>query len=798
MSKRCFHCASAIAEGTEVSAPFAGEMQPFCCHACLGVATLIHQHHLNDYYRVRDHSANRPPSRFGGQQWQAYDLPEIADQYVYHDNAENEVHLYIDGIHCAACSWLIRGVLKERLGLENVRVNTTTARAEIRYQNTPLSAILATIAELGYTPNLFTPQQNEQQQNRIRNQYLLRLIVSGLGMMQVMMFATGLYIGDFSGIEQQYSQLLRWISFSFTTPVFFYAGWPFLQSAWLGLKVKRANMDLPVALAITGAYFASTYHTILGQGEIYFDSVTMFIFFLSISRFLEFLTRRRAQLNEIQFARLLPEAVEKYNSKQLELHPLAAVQIGDVLRILPGQTIAVDGEIVHGQSRVDESMLSGESRALRREVGEQVLAGSHNLESPLDVKVTATGQATTLAGIRRLVARAEQHRGMPFEKSQWLAQKTIIAVVLLALGGYLLWQWIDPARAFEIALAILVATCPCALSLATPATLTAAMNHAHRAGILIKESETLDRLRSIRHLLFDKTGTLTEGNFQLLDQEIYHPDASFIWRMAKSLQRHSAHPIAWLFAQRTVDELPLTEVRQMPGQGVQGRYQGRLWVIGSAGAIQTVFPDSVVDAGSIKSGVAVFLANEEGIAARFVLDDPLRSNMAGVIASLSNHYDIQLASGDQRKNVERVAEAVGIGNYHAEQSPQDKLNTLAAMGEDTLMIGDGINDAPVMAAASVSVAVGKADPLSQTQADIVFLRHGPEALPFLFALAEKTQRVIRQNLFWAVAYNAVVLPLAIAGYLTPWLAALGMSASSLIVVFNALRVSRIPLPEDKA
>lgn len=800
MSEHCYHCQAAIPVGTAVRASIEGEERAFCCHACLGVAELISSCDLSRYYAVRENAAPRPQAQ-NDAKWQAYDIAEIAGQYVHQQDGQSEIHLYIEGIHCGACAWLIRSVLKEQLGLEEVFVNVSTARAEIRYgENVKLSQILAAIASLGYVPNLFSPEETERRQNRLRNQHLLRLIVAGLGMMQVMMFATGLYTGDYYGIERQYSQLLRWISLLCTTPVFFYSGLPFLQNAWAALKMRRVNMDVPVAFAIAGAYFASVYHTLIGQGEIYFDSVTMFIFFLSISRFLEFMTHRRARLNDIRFAKLLPEAVERREADgSYRLYPLAVIQNGDVIRILPAQTIAIDGVIVQGSTRVDEAMLSGESTAVSKAEGDNVLAGSHNLASPVDVQVSATGQETTLAGIRRLMARAEQHKSVHIERNQEIANWTILTVLILAALGYVLWQFIAPERAFEIALAILVATCPCALSLATPAALTAAMNHAHAHGILIKQSDTLDRLPAVRHILFDKTGTLSEGDFRLMDAHFAdEQEADFLWQIVKSLQMHSPHPIAWAMSRHSpAAALPLDNVQQMPSQGVCGDYQGQTWAVGNAALIRQVFPHLTLPSLQADTGVAVYLANARGLQAQFVFADPPRADLAHIMAKLSG-YQLHIASGDKTENVRRIAEICGIADYHAQMLPQDKLHYLQNLDTETLMIGDGINDAPVMAAAAVSVAVGKANPLSQTQADIVLLQGGPELLPYLFELAQRARHIMRQNLFWASFYNALVVPLAICGYLTPWIAALGMSASSLLVVLNALRISRMPAPKEMA
>ncbi|WP_072281225.1 heavy metal translocating P-type ATPase [Rappaport israeli] len=438
MSQHCYHCHSAIAQGTAVSATINGQTQQFCCHACLGVASLIDQHNLNQYYQVRQQASPRPNQNHDQSHWQAYDIDAIAQQYLHSDNDSHELHLYLDNIHCAACAWLIRSALQDIHNLQHIHINTTTARAQIRWHKDhplKLSQLLQTLDQLGYPPHLHTPEQSERHYHQQRNQQLLRLIIAGLGSMQVMMLSTGLYTGAFHGIDRNYSELLRWVSLGISIPVLFYSGHPILKSAWQGLRQRHINMDLPIALATVGAFIASAYHTLLGQGEVYFDSVTMFIFFISISRFIEFLTRRRAQHNEHRFARLLPDAVYKLINNTPQLVPLNTIQTNDHLHIPPTHTIPVDGIIQTGTTRIDQSMLTGESDALYKQTGDTVLAGTTNLESPITLKATQTGQQTTLAGIRRLIARAEQHRSQKLKRSETIAQNAILLVLILAIAA---------------------------------------------------------------------------------------------------------------------------------------------------------------------------------------------------------------------------------------------------------------------------------------------------------------------------------------------------------------------------
>ena len=829
----CYHCQQPVPAGIHITDDHG---HAYCCHACEAVAHIISAHHLEQYYQVRDRPAPRPEHPYDPAHWQAYDLPEIAAQYTYKDGDDQEIHLYIDGLHCAACTWLISHALQDAHGISHTRINLGTGRAEIRWRDTPLSAILATIASLGYTPNLHTPDEEDNKQRRERNHDLLRLIVAGLGMMQVMMFATGLYTGAWHGIDHEYEQLLRWISLLCSAPVMLYAGYPYLKNAWLGLRHRQPNMDLPIALACAGAWLASLYHTLIGRGEIYYDGVTMFIFFISISRYLEAHTRRRARHNQQHFARLLPDAVYKYNDRgETQLVPLPTIQPGDHIRVLPTHTIPVDGEITGGASRIDENMLTGESTPQYKTSGDRVHAGSTNLQSPLDIRVTQTGQQTTLAAIRRISARAEQHRSSQIDRNQALAQQTVLAVLILAAAGYLLWQWIEPARAFDIALAILVATCPCALSLATPTVLTAALNHAHKHHILIKNSNTLDRLTHIRRILFDKTGTLTQGKYQLQNSD-YHGEPQRLLAIAKTLETHSTHPIAWYYSQQPVANVAMDNIEQHSGKGISGDYDGSRWHIGSAAYMQengvaipladlppplqdalasaagegrgggkpdrltaaasTAIPNNEIEQPAAAETPAtpentthVYLAENRELRAHYQLGDPERDNLAATLARLQAHYHLAIASGDRAENVARLAARYSIADWHGGLDPAAKLALLEANDpEHTLMIGDGINDAPVLAQADVSAAVAAGADVARDGADLVLLNDDLNILPATIAQARRTREIIRQNLAWASAYNIIAVPLAVLGYVKPWIAALGMSLSSLFVVGNALRL----------
>ncbi|MCV6625398.1 MAG: heavy metal translocating P-type ATPase, partial [Cellvibrionaceae bacterium] len=613
-------------------------------------------------------------------------------------------------------------------------------------------------------------------------------------MMQVGMVAVALYGGSMFGIAEQWQGYLRFISWIFATPVVFYSAVPFYQAAWRALKTRHLVMDVPVSLAILLAYFASCWATISNGPDVYFDSVSMFTFLLLIGRYLEMRARHRAGFAAGNLAQLIPPTAHRVlaeDANNTETVPVKLLQVGDKILVMSGETIPCDGMVYDGNSQVDESLLTGESVAVAKAVGSQVAAGTVNTDSPLWLEVSAVGQATRLSAISRLVAQAEQEKPAQVAIADRVAGIFVGAVLVVAAAVFTFWWQHKPEDALWITLSVLVVTCPCALSLATPVALTAATNRLRRQGLLVSKGHVVEMLTRLQRVVFDKTGTLTEGQPQLDQVELLVDgiDRQQALALAAALERGSSHPIAKAFKPYG-GELVMAAVRAHTGQGVSGSWQGSDYRLGRSNF-------SLAAEGEAEAGL---LLSRDGVAiARFHLADPLRPSAKGAVAQLQQRgYEVELLSGDAHATVCHIADSLQIDHASSEVSPEQKLEKIQAYqatGERVMMVGDGINDVPVLSAADVSVAMGGAADIAQTHADCLLLSDDLNGLNLAMETAAKARRIIWQNMSWAIAYNILALPLAAAGMVPPYAAAIGMSLSSLLVVINALRLNRLPNPE---
>ncbi len=787
----CFHCDEPLPPGRAQTVRIDGEERPVCCPGCAAVARLIADSGLTDFYRYRDGPAPTPAAS-APDEWNAYDRDAVQQGFVRDLGAgRREAVILVEGLYCAACAWLIEHVLGPLEGVESVEVNPATGRALLRWDaaRVALSTIFRRVADAGYRPHPLGADEADPVAARERRAALRRLGVAGLGMMQVMMYAVGLYAGAIhADMDPAIAELLRNVSLLVATPVVLYAGAPFFRGAWRDVRAARPGMDVPVALAIGGAFAASVWNTLIGHGEVYFDSVTMFVFFLSLARFLEMGARHRASHQTGALARMLPATAARIGPHGEERVALRELAVGDRVRVRVGEPVPADGRIVSGESRLDESLLTGEFRPVERGPGSEVIGGSLNAAAPIDVEILRIGQDTLVAGIVRLLDRAQTQRPPIAQTADRVARWFVAAVLLAAAGTAAVWSQIAPGEAFATTLAVLVVTCPCALSLATPAALVAATARLARNGLLVTRARALEGLAHADHVVVDKTGTLTEGRLAVRRTEaLDRTDADTALALAAALEAHSEHPIARAFA-ADAGRFEASDVRVERGRGVTGRIDGRRlrlgrpdWVGGLAGGGDTRDSETVVA-----------LGDAHGVLARFRLADATRTDVPAALAALRRlGLSVEIASGDAEGPVAALAEELGIPEWHARLAPDDKLGRLHALqdgGRRVVMLGDGINDAPVLAGADVSVAMGTGSALAQTQADMVLSGRRLADLADGIGHARRTLRVVRQNLAWAATYNAVALPLAAAGFVAPWMAALGMSASSLLVVANAMRL----------
>lgn len=784
----CHHCGEALA-AQPVRLEVGGQARLFCCQGCAAAAEWIAQANLDGYYRLRSAAAGRVGE----------DLPDLAvwdraDVQAEHSRqveGGREITLLTDGMRCAACAWLIDRALAREPGVVDCSANAVTGRIRIVWdpQRTALSAPLRRLAMLGYRPYLAGSEALERARTRERRRWLLRLGIAGLGTLQAMMMAEALYLDFDNTMPAATRDFFRWLTFLLCTPVVFYSGWPFLAGAARELRERRLGMDVLIAGSTLLAYLASLVETIRGGPHVWYDAAVMFVFLLLAARMLEQRARAVASAQVDALARARPAfATRQLPDGRRETVPLAALAAGDVACVAAGEAVPADGVLLGDgpgdEAWFEEALLTGESAPVRKLPGEPVYAGTVCRERPARLRVTCTGTATRLSQLARLVEQAQAHRPRLARIADRIGSRFVLSllpVTVLVFAGW--WHW-QPERALEVTLALLVISCPCALSLSVPAALAAAHGALARIGLLAMRPDAVDTLARVTDVVFDKTGTLSDGRPRLAAVEVLDPalDQAAVLGIAAALERDSGHPLAAAFA--AVATTPAAAgVETVPGRGVQGLVGGRPWRLGRADFA----------AGREDDG-ALWLGDGGQAVARFVLEERTRPDAVPALAALrALGLRLHLASGDGRAAVQRLAAPLGLDSLHARQSPEDKLalvRRLQAEGRIVAMVGDGLNDAPVLAGADVSIAMGGGASLAHRAADLVTTGEGLLRIPAAVDLARRTRRVIRQNLAWAAAYNVLAIPLAAAGLVTPWLAALGMAASSLVVTVNALRLSR--------
>jgi len=806
----CFHCGEIALEGNRWSLKIDGEDQTMCCPACKAVADTIISSGLKDYYRHRTALPEVSPQQKRNAsdevrtELKLYDEAAIQKPFVIRqENAQQQVEaeaiLVISGISCAACAWLIEHRLKQLEHVISASLNLTTHRLLVKWQDSDikLSQIFEEIHQLGYQAHPFSATQAEEQRVQESKTAFRRLAVAGFATMQVMMLAVPLYVGELQGILEQYEIFLRSASMLFATMVVLYSARPFFNAAIRDLKTRHLTMDVPVSIAILLAYFSSVWSTFNQGPEIYFDSVCMFTFFLLTGRFFEMRARHRMTQAGNNLLDLMPSAATKSTPEGDIVIASSDIQVDDLLLIKPGQQIPADGVVESGTSAVDEAALTGEYLPIDKSIGDCLIGGTHNVESQLLMRVTATGADAELNTIMRLMDRAQQEKPAIAIFADKVASRFVAAVLIIATGITITWLYIDPSQAFWITLAVLVVTCPCALSLATPTALTAATASLREQGFLISKGHVLEGLNQVDRIVFDKTGTLTRGELSLEQSLPAHEDCSLTSQqalmIAASLEQYSNHPIARAFTSLVLYQTD--NIEQVTGQGVEGRLlnvEGLENTTYRIGRADFAFPRVPLSPPIDDDRQWLLLANQDKPLYWFALSDSLRKGALPMIQQLKVWgIKVSILTGDPSAQVKAVAEALAIDDFHKGLSPGQKLEiatTWQQQGEQLMMVGDGINDVPALARADIAVAIGQASDLTKTNADAVITNNSLLTILHALSKGKKSSRIIRQNIYWALLYNVLALPLAATGFIPPWAAAIGMSLSSLIVVGNALRL----------
>lgn len=794
----CYHCGLPVPAGSQFNARVLNETRALCCPGCQAVAEAIVKGGLESYYLHRSDPATNPEAlpQALSEELELYDREEVQQPFVTHEGSLASTSLMIEGISCAACGWLIERHVRNLDGVAEASLNLSNHRLQVRWSDArmPLSELLAELRRIGYAAHPYQPDEAAERLAQENRRAMRQLGVTGLLWMQVMMATMATWPEFNLDLSESFFVTLRWTALVLTTPIVFYCCTDFFRGALRDLRTRHLTMDVSVSLAIGGAYLAGIWSTITGQGELYFDAVGMFALFLLAGRFLERRARERTAAATAQLINLLPASCLKLGEDGQSVRILLSeLHIGDQVLVQPGALIPADGRIVTGQSSIDESVLTGEYLPQARSVGDLVTAGTLNVEGPLTIQVQALGDDTRLSAIVRLLERAQSEKPRLAELADRVAQWFLLIVLATAAIVGLVWWQIDPQRAFWIVLALLVATCPCALSLATPTALTTATGSLHKLGLLLTRGHVLEGLNHIDTVIFDKTGTLTEGRLTL---NAVHPlaelDADACLALAAALENRSEHPIARAFgrAPQAADF-----VDSVPGLGLQGAVAGRSLRIGHPRFVAEGYLGSAPKIPD-DQGQWLLLGDERGPLAWLVLDDRLRADAPALLdACRQRGWNTFLLSGDSSPMVGTIAEQLGFDEALGGLTPADKLThlqRLQADGRRVLMLGDGVNDVPVLAAADISVAMGSATDLAKTSADAVLLSNRLDSLVQAFDVARRSRRIIVENLAWATLYNGLILPFAAIGWVTPLWAAIGMSASSLLVVLNALRLTRLP------
>ena len=716
-----------------------------------------------------------------------------------------ESQVVVRGMHCAACALTLEESLASVKGVLSVRVSAASARASVRWSAalTLPSAWMAAALARGYS---LLPAADAFGFDTVRQDarlMLWRWLVAGFCMMQVMMYAAPAYFSAPGEITPDIQGLLRWASWVLSLPVVFFSCGPFFRNAWRDLLQRSISMDLPVALGIAMTFAVSTAATFEPQGwwgkEVFFDSLTMFVFFLLTGRWLEQRLRARTAGSLENLMQRLPASVErKHKNGLFERVAVRRLLMGDVVRVLPGEAFPADGTILSGDTFTDEALLTGESRPVARLVGAGVLAGSYNISRAVEVRIEQIGPATRYAQIVALMEQASLEKPRLALLADRVARPFLWFVLIAAAAAAAFWWNTDPARGLMAAVAVLVVTCPCALSLATPSAMLTSAGLLARHGVLVRRLQAIESLADIDTVIFDKTGTLTEAHMGLRSVQtragVLEADAL---ALAGQLARHSLHPVSRaLVVAAGEDALPpgqLLNVKEVAGHGLEVRFESATSGL-TSGVMRLGSARFCGLEGWPADGVQVYLADSRGWIARFELGESVRADAIQAVAALKTAgIEVHLLSGDRQASALQLADRLGIAHVQGDCTPEAKLERLRILqqqGRKVLMAGDGLNDGPVLAGAHVSIAMGSAVPLAQARSDFVMPGAQLLTLPAMLMQAKKTMRIVRQNLWWAAGYNAVCVPLALAGWLPAWLAGLGMALSSLLVIANAARLSR--------
>ncbi len=802
----CFHCGLPIPPDAAFHARLEEIERDFCCLGCQSVSSAIYEAGLQGYYQRTPEGVLLGPPPEPPKDVEIYDFDEVQQEFTSCSGDIRDIHLLVEGIHCAACVWLIERGLQRAPGVLSANVNLAAKRLHLRWDNTrsKLSDLIRALARIGYAAVPYDPESAEGAIKKANRAMLFRLFFAGFAMMNMMWISIALYSG---ANRDEFRQFFHWMGLLLATPTLFYSGYPFFRGALGGLRGGRLTMDLPIAIGLSVTYAYSLYVTITHSavGEVYFDTVTNLTFVFLIGRYLEGMFRHQAVSATKRLMELQPRVAIVMRDGREQMTPIRGVKVGDHVLIKPGYKVPVDGVVLEGHSAVDEAMLSGESAPVGKSAGAQVYAGTVNSSGALLVEVRALVQDSALSRIIRLVEEAQSSKAPIQRIADRIVPWFVLVTLICASLTFFFWNSQDFEIALMAATSVLIITCPCALGMATPMSIAVASGLGAKHGILVKNGLVLETLSKVTHFVFDKTGTLTEGKMSVAEVHTALGNAEAdVLRIAAAVERYSEHSVARaIVAHAELQQLPYRNIpvsgfHATAGMGVEAVMTGEAVLLGSAGwlALQGVAANEALHAQAQqlegRAMSCVYVAQNGKHIAIIALADKLRADAQQLVDELrAAGIGMTLLSGDRRPVAEAVARQLGGMEVIAEVLPQDKdqvIRRLQQGGAVVAMVGDGINDAPALIRADVGIALGSGTDVSVESADIVLMHNELDKVRQATHLSRRTLLTIKQNIGLSFVYNVIMVPLAMMAKVSPLVAAISMPISSLIVIGNAARI----------
>ena len=772
----------------------------FCCSGCQGVFHLLNEKGLDSFYeKVKDVKLTPPTKQF--EDSKNFNTPAFYEKFVREDDdGFSKVSLVIEGIHCSACVWLNEKALLNMDGIVEANINYTNNKATIIWDDdvVKLSDIVDMIRAIGYDAFPYDPKIQEEKANKQRKDYYIRMAVAIFGSMNVMWIAVAQYAGYFSGMRKDIQFILNLAEWALSTPVLFFSGWVFFKGAYYALKTKQANMDLLVATGAFLTYIYSIYITFMQKGEAYFDSVTMIITFVLIGKFLEVLSKKNIADAIDIMGKDIPTEVKVKKDNSIENVRLKDVKVGDICIVNLGERVLFDGIISKGEGNFDESSLTGESKAVFKAVGDKVVSGSVSIDADVEFKVLKDFEHSTLSNLTNLLQDAINKKPKIQQLANKISEYFSIVILSFSVLTFFIWYFYlnsDFERSFMVAISVIIIACPCALALATPIATLVGLGVASKRGLLFKEAAQLETMSKTDILLLDKTGTITYGKPKVINEIIYKDfDKSLIF----SLVKNSNHPISRAIASylQGSNEVLFDEYKEHRALGIEAKKDGIRYIGGNKKILKKFGIDYRYD--SDKTIFYFGIDNE--VVAIFEIEDKIKEDAKSIISTIKN-MGIKpiMITGDKKESALKVAKEVGIDECYYELLPEDKGKFVDKLHNDSkvvVMVGDGINDILALSKADIGIAMGSGSDIAIEVGDVVLLDDSLKSLKDAFVLSKKTYSLIKQNLFISLVYNAITIPLAMAGYIIPLIAAISMSFSSLLVVLNSIKLKKFGLGSD--